>query len=486
MLGVMAEPQTGVSGTSATSDDNVASLIAALRGTGRTNLVLRDLRPLAQESIRVRVSDTVAQVIQHMRGSDATAALAYESDETDACATHMITLSALEREMATPFGQPLFLNRPLAYLLARHPLNTPTFPDTTSLADACDAALARPRVSRQDPVISRDESGEFTVLPIQSLLLAQLEAHRASLGEITAATRARESLQNELVAASRMAGMAEIATDVLHNVGNVLNSVSVSLSIIQDDLSATRLGGLERAATLLDSERSNLPAFFSSDRGPALVDYVVGLSAQLAQEQRKLGGEISAIAQSLEHIKATIAAQQRHASGAPLWEEVTAKALCSDVLTIKFGALQRHAISVVQEHEDLPAFVTDRHLALQALINVMHNAKQSIDAAAPPIRQITLRSFAKLTPTGRHAVISVTDTGQGIDAANLQRVFSHGFTTRPDGHGFGLHSAATSLQKLGGSITASSDGRGCGATFMISFPLEAGTERNVQPGVQAA
>ncbi|MBX9736476.1 MAG: hypothetical protein K2X32_06070 [Phycisphaerales bacterium] len=461
----------------------VSDLITSLRGAGRVVLTLHDMLPLAQESIEVSFSVSVGEVMDRMRAANASAVLAYD-DESSQSSVQVLTLSSLEAEMATPFGQPLFLERPLGYLLQHHPLITPTLSEQTTLADACDAALSRPRSSRQDPIIARSDEGTLTVLPIQSLLLAQSESHRAALGEVEAAHRVRESLQGELVAASRKAGMAEIATGVLHNVGNVFNSVSVSLSVIQDDLAATRLGGLERAASLLNQQRQSLPEFFASERGPALIDYLLGLSGQLAAEQKKLRDELVSMASSVEHIKTIIAAQQRHAGRSAVKESVTAKGLCSDALAIERNALERHAVGVVQDHQDVPEFTTDRHLMLQALVNLISNAKQAIQEASPAERLITVRSYGKLTPSGRCAVIEVRDTGIGIAPSNLDRIFGLGFTTRSGGHGFGLHSAANAIQQLGGAIQASSEGPGKGATFTLTIPLA--QAEVVQTGARAA
>jgi two-component system NtrC family sensor kinase len=61
----------------------------------------------------------------------------------------------------------------------------------------------------------------------------------------------------------------------------------------------------------------------------------------------------------------------------------------------------------------------------------------------------------------------------GIAPENLTRIFSHGFTTRTDGHGFGLHSAALAAQQMGGRLTAQSDGPGRGATFTLELPVAA-------------
>ena len=68
--------------------------------------------------------------------------------------------------------------------------------------------------------------------------------------------------------------------------------------------------------------------------------------------------------------------------------------------------------------------------------------------------------------------ISYIDNGIGIPADNLTRIFGHGFTTRKEGHGFGLHSGALAAKELGGALTVESDGPGKGATFTLEFPIQ--------------
>ena len=73
------------------------------------------------------------------------------------------------------------------------------------------------------------------------------------------------------------------------------------------------------------------------------------------------------------------------------------------------------------------------------------------------------------------AVKNTPDVGPNpldrIPAASLGRIFTLGFTTRKDGHGFGLHSAALAAAEMGGSLVAESDGLGQGATFTLELPM---------------
>jgi len=115
----------------------------------------------------------------------------------------------------------------------------------------------------------------------------------------------------------------------------------------------------------------------------------------------------------------------------------------------------------------VPAILTERHKILQILINLMRNAKYACEAAARPDKQVTIR----VSNHGDFVRIAITDNGIGIKPEHMTRLFSHGFTTKTDGHGYGLHSGALAARDLGGSLRADSAGLGHGATFTLELPI---------------
>jgi signal transduction histidine kinase len=119
------------------------------------------------------------------------------------------------------------------------------------------------------------------------------------------------------------------------------------------------------------------------------------------------------------------------------------------------------------EIEDLGRVRLDRHKLVQVLVNVIKNARESVDASGGAGR-VTVRALRD----GERLRIDVVDDGAGIAAENLARVFNHGFTTKSGGHGFGLHSSANAATEMGGRLGAASAGLGRGATFTLDLPLE--------------
>jgi PAS domain S-box-containing protein len=275
-----------------------------------------------------------------------------------------------------------------------------------------------------------------------------------------------EEVHKQLLVASRQAGMAEVATNVLHNVGNVLNSVNVSASLVAERIKKSKCAGLTRVATLLSSH-ADLAAFLGSAHGRQLPTYLQELSQELLDERDASVAELSALRANVEHIKEIVAMQQGYAKRGGVSDTLDIRALAEDSLRMNEGAFSRHGVTVVRDFAEVPLIQVDKHKVLQILVNVIRNAKYACAERAGGEKRVTVRIRA--TPSS--ITVAVIDTGIGIPAENIERIFNHGFTTRVDGHGFGLHSSALAARELGGTLYASSAGTGKGATFTLTLPL---------------
>ena len=144
--------------------------------------------------------------------------------------------------------------------------------------------------------------------------------------------------------------------------------------------------------------------------------------------------------------------------------EIGIPQLVEDALRINAEELLRHGVTIQREFEAVPPVRADQHKVLQILVNLLRNADDALNAAAPGERILSLR----ICRNGDDRVrILVRDTGIGIASENLIRLFGHGFTTKRDGHGFGLHSGAVAAKEMGGALRAASEGLGRGATFTL-------------------
>ncbi|MBL9138793.1 MAG: PAS domain-containing protein [Verrucomicrobiales bacterium] len=279
-----------------------------------------------------------------------------------------------------------------------------------------------------------------------------------------------ERLNRRLVETSRFAGMAEVATGVLHNVGNVLNSVTVSANLVRDRLKASRVSNLCRATAMLKEREADLLEFLATDpRGKRLPEYLATVSQHIANEQASLIEEVSHLGTNVEHIKEIVARQQSYAKVAGAFEDLHPEELIDDALRINATSFERHHIVIVREIDThLPRVHVDRHKALQILINLLRNAKEAIDANRGSDRRLLIKVGVA---DEEHVAVRIRDTGIGIAPDNLTRIFQHGFTTKKSGHGFGLHSGANAAREIGGRLSVHSDGLGQGAEFTLVLPV---------------
>jgi signal transduction histidine kinase len=199
----------------------------------------------------------------------------------------------------------------------------------------------------------------------------------------------------------------------------------------------------------------------------------VDLSKHLVSERHEALFELELLSKNIDHIKQVVSMQQDYAKVAGVIEQLSPESLVEDALRMTITSLQRHHIEVVREYDACGLVSAERHKALQILVNLIRNAKHAMDEASPGTKLLQLRVRQSSDSV---VAISVQDNGIGISEDHLTKVFSHGFTTRKNGHGFGLHSSAVVVQQMGGRLTASSLGEGKGATFTLELPLERGQQ----------
>lgn len=271
------------------------------------------------------------------------------------------------------------------------------------------------------------------------------------------------------VEASRQAGMAELATGVLHNVGNVLNSVNVSTNVLVERVRKSKRSRLTEVAHLLKEHASDLVTYLMRDeKGQKLPEYLERLAANLADEQAAVLVELGELAKNVEHIKNIVHTQQSHACVMGVVESVSLAEVVNDALTITASSFDRYGIALIREFAEMPLVAIDKQRLLQILVNLIRNAKHALMDSTNSAKRLCVR----MTPVAADVTeIQVIDNGIGIPRENLTRIFAHGFTTKKDGHGFGLHSSALAAKELGGTLSVCSEGCERGATFTLTLPV---------------
>jgi PAS domain S-box-containing protein len=277
-------------------------------------------------------------------------------------------------------------------------------------------------------------------------------------------------MHRTLVDVSRQAGMAEVATGVLHNVGNTLNSVNISTSLVTDRLRQSRVSGLAKAANLLREHVSDICSFLSHDaQGQKLPAYLIAVSDQLLEERDALLQEMHSLGESVEHIKSIVSMQQKHARAAGAVEQVVVPQLIDEALRLHAVSFERLGIRVERHYAEVPAIYLDRHKLLQILINLLSNARHALMDSAKQDKRLGIQ--VRHEPETGHLLIEVEDNGIGIAPENLARMFTQGFTTKKTGHGFGLHISALAAAEMDGRLACSSPGPEQGASFTLELPI---------------
>jgi signal transduction histidine kinase len=301
------------------------------------------------------------------------------------------------------------------------------------------------------------------------------ESHRTVEQKVDERTRELKDAQQRLIDAARGAGMADIATSVLHNVGNVLNSLNVSVSVASGKIQQSPVGDLTKAVAMIDAHKSDIAEFLTTDqRGQHLPAFLTTVAQVMADEQASLLDEMSSLARNVEHIKQIVNVQQAYAKlggGKESITDVSIPDAINDAIQVSLASGNTTPIDIIRDIADI-SIPTDKHALLQILINVIRNAKHTVMANPHGERRVTIKAAACVHNQRDIVRIQVIDNGAGIAPENVQRIFNHGFTTKKDGHGFGLHSSANAAKQMEGSLTATSAGLNQGATFILDLPLK--------------
>lgn len=286
---------------------------------------------------------------------------------------------------------------------------------------------------------------------------------------IEISSREMVELNEHLVSLSRQAGMSEVATSVLHNIGNVLNSVNISILLIQEIIKNSEIKNLDKIKTLLNENTQTQPDYLFTDlKGKLIPKYISVLSDNMANEHDRLSNEIIYLIKNIGHIKDIVSMQNDISGISAMKEKVVLSELCDLAIQMSCPNPEKFGIKLVKEYECSASVMVDKTKLLQIMVNLLSNAKDALTASMQKDKRMVLSIRKSDTP---HQIeMSVEDNGVGISKVNLKNIFSMGFTTKKEGHGFGLHSSAIAAADMHGSLVGYSEGEGKGAKFTLLLP----------------
>jgi signal transduction histidine kinase/HAMP domain-containing protein len=463
------------------SDEMLAILQASQTLSSETDL--SRLKARVVELLAGLTGATRVQLISH----DADAGDWFFSQEDEVGGDVLLTVDAAAKAGLVPLSAFAYAQRFTSPLVVYDAMADDRFMmDDYFARMACCSLMVIPILNQGAPravliVLNSMKPGVFTSSPLDVVMLIarqlaisldNVHIYQGLERRVKQRTGELRQAQADLVAAARRAGMAEIAANVLHNIGNVLNSVTVSATLVTTTVQNSKSATLSDIVALLDENAADLPGFFDRDARAKLVPrYLELLANTLQEEQRRVLDDLARLSASIQHIMEIVAMQQSYAGvSGPVIEIIRVQDLVDDALRMDDDSLAPSDLTVVKDIADIPELPLDKHRMLLIMVNLIKNAKQAMGGQEAGPSQIQLKVDLTEGPRLR---VQVKDEGEGIAPENLTRIFSHGFTTRQDGHGFGLHSCALAAMEMGGKLTAESDGPGRGATFTLEVPVVA-------------
>jgi len=301
--------------------------------------------------------------------------------------------------------------------------------------------------------------------------IAQEELRKANENleqKVQERTEELNDLNSKIADIARSAGMAEVASGVLHNVGNVLNSVNVSTTMLRAQVKNSRINNLEKLVDMIKEHEDDLCGFLSNDeKGKYVFPFLSGFSDQLKNDKETQLHELESLSDNIEHIKNIVTMQQSYTGNVGVTEKLKASLVMEDAININLSSMNKRGIKLTRLYDDDPELSIDKHKLMQILVNLVSNAAHAVDN----------NEGDKIVTAGIQKNIDcvlfyVEDNGVGIDAADIERLFEFGFKKRVGGHGYGLHHSAIMAKELGGKVTVMSDGLGKGARFEVNIPIE--------------
>jgi predicted ATPase/GAF domain-containing protein/tRNA A-37 threonylcarbamoyl transferase component Bud32 len=297
-----------------------------------------------------------------------------------------------------------------------------------------------------------------------------LEQHKHNLEDmVNKRTKQLKITQKKLLDSAHSSGMAEIATGVLHNIGNILNSVNISSQVILETVETSKIDGLLKANQMLNDNLENVNDFINNDpKGKKLLPYYISVGDMIKKEHKKLSHEVKGLSGKISLMKDVIATQQGYAKTEFFDEQINLINIVEDALSLQLQSLIRHGVTVSKNYNEVPDIFVQKSKLINVLMNLIKNAKEAVDNNAEGNKIITI----EINQSDSNTVnIKMSDNGVGIPKENLNKIFTHGFTTKKSGHGFGLHTCANSMTEMGGKLSVKSDEPGKGATFKLTFPI---------------
>ncbi|MBU3917720.1 response regulator [bacterium] len=311
------------------------------------------------------------------------------------------------------------------------------------------------------PVEVCSENSEYEGSTVLVSFIEDISKRKASEEELKEANK-------QLIEVAHRAGMADIAAGIIHNVGNILNSVKSSAYLMrQDVVQNSGIKWLKKANALQKEHESDIEDFIvNNPKGKQLLQFYMLLEGEIEKVQSRLGEEIDRLDSHVNKAIEVISAQQAYAGTSSFSERMDLSKIVNDTLAIHATALESDSIAIDKDFQEIPEVLVQKTKLIHILTSLIQNAKEAMIKTPSAERKLKISIVAD----NEAAFIRFSDTGCGIKKENLRKIFFHGFSTKESSQGFGLHRCANYMTEMGGRMWAESEGSG--AIMVLRFPLE--------------
>ena len=288
--------------------------------------------------------------------------------------------------------------------------------------------------------------------------------------DVTERVRAEEALAQAFAQ-----GRLEVMDTILHNIGNAITSVAIGIGTLKEELANNPL--IERLSALSETVKAHAEDWGDyvqhDPQGQQVRPFLLALAADFIEQNRELSRTVERVNGQTNHIVDIVRAQRGFASKAMTSKDVNLRQAISGALKIVQDSFASRGIQTQVNCGDAPAEIRIQESQFnQMLVNLLKNAMEAIDELkksgglkGPP--RIEIRACIQQD----FLVLEVQDNGIGIEQKNLKTIFGAGYTTKREGSGLGLHSAANFVAGSGGKIQPLSDGYGTGTTMRVTLRL---------------
>ncbi len=306
-----------------------------------------------------------------------------------------------------------------------------------------------------------------------------LQANQKLEQRVAERTEELRILHEKLVNEAHNAGMADVASGILHNFGNVMNSLQIELETLRDNtLHSPYVKHLENLYQLLEQPTQLQEILHDSEKSHRLTALSQALRTQQVEDQDQQAAQLKRTLNQLQVMRSILQYQQNFIKGKESFQDIPIREALDLVLNIKHSVLNQNGIKLTIEGQDKELVHVHKYKFVHVITNLIVNSIDAMKETPMALRRIMISCQVETNAL----VLRFEDNGSGIPLEVRDRIFRYGFSTKSSGHGLGLHSSAIYMKEMSGTLKLASSQPVQGAAFEISVLLSSSLEKTLAGG----